>query len=184
VQHRSPGNENDVVIVIRPIEPGTDQTLDVAKAGKPFELPFNEGFHHTRLRFESIDLSQPGLLRRRHIRAPCQGLRDEAHTRRRHLYRTRSYWARLRLQPAPRGPACAPQPSVSPAPSTSRHGRIGSSWSMPKLPTLGRIAAPTAVLVRPDGYVAWVENQTEPALAEAPTTWFGPPTAAFRAPYK
>ncbi|WP_308166718.1 FAD-dependent monooxygenase [Arthrobacter sp. GN70] len=43
------------------------------------------------------------------------------------------------------------------------------------LPVLGEVDAPTAVLVRPDGYVAWVGNGTTEGLAEALTTWFGPP---------
>jgi len=47
-----------------------------------------------------------------------------------------------------------------------------------ELPGLGPVAAPTAVLVRPDGYVAWVEDLTQPGLADALTTWFGQPTAA------
>ena len=48
-----------------------------------------------------------------------------------------------------------------------------------ELPVLGAVPAPTAVLIRPDGYVAWVGagDRTEPALAEALTTWFGPPAA-------
>ena len=36
----------------------------------------------------------------------------------------------------------------------------------------------SAVLIRPDGYVAWVGDQTRLGLADALTTWFGPPTAA------
>ena len=47
-----------------------------------------------------------------------------------------------------------------------------------ELPVLGAVAAPTAVLIRPDGYVAWVGDPTQPGLADALTTWFGPPTAA------
>jgi 3-(3-hydroxy-phenyl)propionate hydroxylase len=47
-----------------------------------------------------------------------------------------------------------------------------------ELPALGPVTAPTAVLVRPDGYVAWVGDQTQPGLADALTTWFGPPAAA------
>jgi hypothetical protein len=43
------------------------------------------------------------------------------------------------------------------------------------LPALGPVAAPTAVLVRPDGYVAWVGDLTQPGLTDALTTWFGPP---------
>ena len=47
-----------------------------------------------------------------------------------------------------------------------------------ELPAVGAVTAPTAVLVRPDGYVAWVGDLTRVGLADALTTWFGPPTAA------
>ena len=47
-----------------------------------------------------------------------------------------------------------------------------------ELPVLGTVTAPTAVLIRPDGYVAWVGDRTQLGLPEALTTWFGPPTAA------
>ena len=48
-----------------------------------------------------------------------------------------------------------------------------------ELPAIGPVATPTSVLIRPDGYVAWVgEVPTQPGLADALTTWFGPPTAA------
>jgi 3-(3-hydroxy-phenyl)propionate hydroxylase len=47
-----------------------------------------------------------------------------------------------------------------------------------ELPVLGAVTAPTAVLIRPDGYVAWVGELTHPGLPAALTTWFGPPTAA------
>ena len=43
-----------------------------------------------------------------------------------------------------------------------------------ELPARGPVAAPTAVLIRPDGYVAWVGDQTQLGLADALTTWFGP----------
>jgi 2-polyprenyl-6-methoxyphenol hydroxylase-like FAD-dependent oxidoreductase len=46
------------------------------------------------------------------------------------------------------------------------------------LPALGAVAAPTAVLIRPDGYVAWVGEQAQLGLADALTIWFGPPAAA------
>jgi 2-polyprenyl-6-methoxyphenol hydroxylase-like FAD-dependent oxidoreductase len=46
-----------------------------------------------------------------------------------------------------------------------------------ELPVLGAVTAPTAVLIRPDGYVGWVGEITQPGLPDALTTWFGPPTA-------
>jgi 3-(3-hydroxy-phenyl)propionate hydroxylase len=46
-----------------------------------------------------------------------------------------------------------------------------------ELPAVGVITAPTAVLVRPDGYVAWVGDRTQRGLADALTTWFGPAEA-------
>lgn len=46
-----------------------------------------------------------------------------------------------------------------------------------ELPALGAVLAPSAVLIRPDGYVAWVGNHTQLGLADALTTWFGPPAA-------
>jgi 3-(3-hydroxy-phenyl)propionate hydroxylase len=50
-----------------------------------------------------------------------------------------------------------------------------STW---ELPAIGAVTAPTAVLVRPDGYVAWVGDLTQVSLADALTRWFGPPAAA------
>ncbi len=46
-----------------------------------------------------------------------------------------------------------------------------------ELPALGPVTAPAAVLIRPDGYVAWVGDGTQLGLADALTTWFGPPAA-------
>jgi 3-(3-hydroxy-phenyl)propionate hydroxylase len=43
-----------------------------------------------------------------------------------------------------------------------------------ELPVLGRVPAPAAVLIRPDGHVAWVGDGTDTGLREALTTWFGP----------
>jgi hypothetical protein len=42
-----------------------------------------------------------------------------------------------------------------------------------ELPVLGAVGAPAAVLVRPDGYVAWVGEGTDSGLSDALTTWFG-----------
>jgi 2-polyprenyl-6-methoxyphenol hydroxylase-like FAD-dependent oxidoreductase len=47
-----------------------------------------------------------------------------------------------------------------------------------ELPALGAVTAPTAVLIRPDGYVAWVADGTDLGLPDALSTWFGAPDAA------
>jgi len=45
-----------------------------------------------------------------------------------------------------------------------------------ELPAIGVVTAPKAVLIRPDGYVAWVGEGTQMGFVDALTTWFGPPT--------
>jgi 3-(3-hydroxy-phenyl)propionate hydroxylase len=47
-----------------------------------------------------------------------------------------------------------------------------------ELPAIGPVAAPAAVLIRPDGYVAWAGDGTPRGLPEALTTWFGSPAGA------
>jgi hypothetical protein len=47
-----------------------------------------------------------------------------------------------------------------------------------ELPAIGAVTAPTAVLIRPDGYVAWVGDVTQQGLIDALTAGFGPPTPA------
>ena len=42
-----------------------------------------------------------------------------------------------------------------------------------ELPVVGAVPAPTAVLIRPDGHVAWVGEGTDAGLRDALTTWFG-----------
>jgi 3-(3-hydroxy-phenyl)propionate hydroxylase len=48
--------------------------------------------------------------------------------------------------------------------------KYAGAW---ELPVIGAVSAPTAVLVRPDGYVAWVGERTQVGLVDALTTWFG-----------
>jgi 3-(3-hydroxy-phenyl)propionate hydroxylase len=42
-----------------------------------------------------------------------------------------------------------------------------------ELPVVGKVDAPSAVLIRPDGHVAWVGDLTDPELPRALATWFG-----------
>jgi 3-(3-hydroxy-phenyl)propionate hydroxylase len=49
--------------------------------------------------------------------------------------------------------------------------KYNGAW---ELPALGAVAAPSAVLIRPDGYVAWVAGFTPQELNEALTIWCGP----------
>lgn len=48
----------------------------------------------------------------------------------------------------------------------------GGPW---ELPVVGDVAAPSAVLIRPDGYVAWVGERDDPGLPESLSRWFGAP---------
>jgi 2-polyprenyl-6-methoxyphenol hydroxylase-like FAD-dependent oxidoreductase len=52
--------------------------------------------------------------------------------------------------------------------------RCDGTW---ELPALGPVTAPSAVLVRPDGHVAWAGDGTDAGLHDALTTWFGPPSS-------
>ncbi|HEY4190970.1 MAG TPA: FAD-dependent monooxygenase [Candidatus Limnocylindrales bacterium] len=45
------------------------------------------------------------------------------------------------------------------------------------LPVIGLVPAPAAVLIRPDGYVAWTGSLTDPGLPDALATWFGAPAS-------
>ena len=59
-------------------------------------------------------------------------------------------------------------------PWAERVGLIDAAYSGAwELPVFGEVTAPTAVLVRPDGYVAWVGAGTDAGLADALGTWFG-----------
>ncbi|MEO7425677.1 MAG: FAD-dependent monooxygenase [Fibrobacteria bacterium] len=42
-----------------------------------------------------------------------------------------------------------------------------------ELPVLGKVASPSAVLIRPDGHAAWVGESGQAGLTEALTKWFG-----------
>jgi len=87
----------------------------------------------------------------------------------------------LRLSPCctRRGPCCSTSANRGAFNGVSRPDRVqlidadyNGDW---QLPALGPIDAPGAVLIRPDGHVAWVGDRTQQGLAEALTTWFGSP---------
>jgi len=65
------------------------------------------------------------------------------------------------------------------APWADRVQVVDAEYTGPwELPVLGAVVAPTGVLIRPDGHVAWVGERTDVGLTEALTTWFGEPIAA------
>jgi hypothetical protein len=67
--------------------------------------------------------------------------------------------------------------SVDIAPWADRVQLIDAQYAGPwELPAIGAVTAPTSVLVRPDGYVAWAEDFR--SLPDALTAWFGSPVAA------
>jgi 2-polyprenyl-6-methoxyphenol hydroxylase-like FAD-dependent oxidoreductase len=64
--------------------------------------------------------------------------------------------------------------ALDPSPWADRVAVVDAAYDGEwELPVLGRVPAPGAVLIRPDGYVAWVGDGTDSGLHEALTTWFG-----------
>ena len=62
------------------------------------------------------------------------------------------------------------------APWAARVRLIDAACAGPwELPVLGEVSAPGAVLIRPDGHVAWVGDGTATGLRDALATWFGAP---------
>jgi len=65
--------------------------------------------------------------------------------------------------------------SLDIAPWADRVQRVDAACAGPwELPVLGDVPAPSAVLIRPDGHVAWVGDGTAAGLVDALSTWFGP----------
>lgn len=68
---------------------------------------------------------------------------------------------------------------VDTTPGSDRVRRVDAScdgrWD---LPVIGEVAAPSAVLIRPDGHVAWTGALDDPDLPTAISRWFGPVDAA------
>lgn len=64
--------------------------------------------------------------------------------------------------------------AIASAPWADRVQLVEASYAGEwELPVIGTVGAPAAVLVRPDGYVAWVGEGSEDGLADALTRWFG-----------
>lgn len=65
--------------------------------------------------------------------------------------------------------------SLDIGPWTDRVAVVEATYDGPwELPVVGRVTAPGAVLIRPDGYVAWVGDGGAEGLTEALEKWFGP----------
>lgn len=71
----------------------------------------------------------------------------------------------IRFAGAEDGPPASLHPSVKVI-----EARHADTWD---LPVIGAVAAPTAVLVRPDGYVAWVDHEGGTPIEPVLDTWFG-----------
>ena len=72
----------------------------------------------------------------------------------------------------------APEPHIASQRAEKRRqqqidARYDGTWD---IPVIGAVAAPTAVLIRPDGYVAWVGESSQTGLPDALTKWLGPPS--------
>jgi 3-(3-hydroxy-phenyl)propionate hydroxylase len=68
--------------------------------------------------------------------------------------------------------------SIALGPWGDRVQLVDASYDGPwELPVIGLVEAPAAVLIRPDGHVAWVGDGADASLQEALTRWFGPAAA-------
>jgi 2-polyprenyl-6-methoxyphenol hydroxylase-like FAD-dependent oxidoreductase len=73
----------------------------------------------------------------------------------------------------------APLDRLDVAPWSDRVGYVAAKYTGAwELPVIGKVDAPAAVLIRPDGHVAWVGDGSDTRLAEALTLWFGAPATA------
>jgi hypothetical protein len=67
-----------------------------------------------------------------------------------------------------------PRVRIDIAPWSDRVQLVDATYDGPwDLPDEGSVPAPGSVLIRPDGYVAWVGDGAEQGLTEALTRWFG-----------
>jgi hypothetical protein len=65
--------------------------------------------------------------------------------------------------------------SIGPGPWAGRVQAVDATYDGGwQLPVIGAVSAPAAVLIRPDGYVAWTGDGTRTGLEQALARWFGP----------
>ena len=65
--------------------------------------------------------------------------------------------------------------SIDPGPWADRVQVVDAAYDGGwELPVIGPVSAPAAVLIRPDGHVAWTGHGTQSGLQEALARWFGP----------
>jgi hypothetical protein len=64
--------------------------------------------------------------------------------------------------------------TFDPAEWSTRIDLVDATCDAPwELPAIGTVDSPTALLIRPDGHVAWVGERADASLTEAMATWFG-----------
>ncbi|HZU79581.1 MAG TPA: FAD-dependent monooxygenase, partial [Acidimicrobiales bacterium] len=73
------------------------------------------------------------------------------------------------------GRSRAPADASWPAQVDYVAARDGGTW---ELPVVGAVAAPAAVVIRPDGHVAWAGDLADPDLPPTLARWFGPAPAS------
>jgi 3-(3-hydroxy-phenyl)propionate hydroxylase len=73
--------------------------------------------------------------------------------------------------------------SIDLTPWAGRLQRVDAAYAgVWDLPAVGVVAAPPAVLIRPDGHVAWAGDVTDAELPRAISTWFGAPAPPSHGP--
>ena len=82
--------------------------------------------------------------------------------------------ASRQFQFVPATGACGKPPVLPQGPWAARVQTVDATYDGGwDLPVIGPVSAPAAVLIRPDGHVAWVGDGTQAGLEDALARWFG-----------